>query len=232
MKLELILRLLGRSEEPQELEQLKLELVHKLDSLPNLGGRRTSPEAFLEKLILKISADSTSECWNWVGTNNNGYGKIEWGVSFRAHRLIKELIHSPPPKSDSYACHKCDNPLCVNPDHIYWGDAMSNSIDRANSRLERYLYGSEHSSSKLNEEQVLRVLHESKTRKYGWVGLIANDLGVSRSTIRGIIYGWTWKQVTGLQNPKCKVRTYFKDTNRTQQIGQLHDSWAEAERSK
>ena len=69
-------------------------------------------------------------CWEWTGTlSGKGYGKImikrkTWFV----HRLAYQELKGPIEKG-MWACHKCDNPKCFNPDHIFIGTPKQNSED-------------------------------------------------------------------------------------------------------
>jgi len=80
-----------------------------------------------------------NECWEWKGTlDNHGYGKLSRGVFASpvfAHRLGWELFNGQIPKGMN-ACHKCDNPKCVNPSHIFIGSQKENMRDcSAKNRL-------------------------------------------------------------------------------------------------
>ena len=74
----------------------------------------------------------TPGCWSWLGSkDSNGYGRImirERGGSKLAHRIAYEIVNGEIP-SQMHACHKCDNPSCVNPDHIFIGTAKDNLQD-------------------------------------------------------------------------------------------------------
>lgn len=97
-----------------------------LDHTP-IGERGPSPRASRR---FDDFVDKTGDCWIWTGsTNRKGYG---WwtghGERGLAHRISLGRASSPP--SDApMACHRCDNPPCVNPDHLYWGTARDNARD-------------------------------------------------------------------------------------------------------
>jgi hypothetical protein len=76
----------------------------------------------------------TSTCWLWKGSKRpNGYGRLqvrgEVNKTFGVHRLSWELHNGPIP-SGLFVCHKCDVPLCVNPEHLFLGTQLENMRDR------------------------------------------------------------------------------------------------------
>lgn len=77
------------------------------------------------------SVKKSDECWPWTGSTNKVYGKIRVGKrSVAAHRLSWELHNGPIPEG-KFILHRCDNPLCVNPNHLYCGTQSDNLSDRA-----------------------------------------------------------------------------------------------------
>jgi hypothetical protein len=83
----------------------------------------------IEKLLNNIRKDQ-NDCWNYIAsTNNEGYGYIRVnGKRTKAHRISYE--HFVGPISDgAFVLHKCDNPACVNPDHLYVGTQLDNVKD-------------------------------------------------------------------------------------------------------
>ena len=80
--------------------------------------------------------EKTDSCWLWTGsTNKYGYGLTHRGgpnqaTTRRAHRMAWELCNGPIPKG-LWVLHKCDNPPCVNPDHLFVGNRSDNMKDAA-----------------------------------------------------------------------------------------------------
>lgn len=74
----------------------------------------------------------TDGCWEWTGsTQGRGYGSFfADGRSHQAHRWIYEQFFGPQPKH-IHICHKCDNPICIRPDHLFAGTRSDNMKDCA-----------------------------------------------------------------------------------------------------
>ena len=138
----------------------------------------------------------TKTCWFYSG--NGLYGKIrvikngKWNHQ-PAHRFSWELHKGEIPKG-LFVCHKCDVRHCVNPDHLFLGTLMDNTIDMVNKR--RQARGEKIANAKLTEKEVrkIRKIYKWRDKEFGTYGL-AKKFGTVNSTIHFIITRRTWKHV-------------------------------------
>lgn len=117
---------------------------------------KITPE-ILERFWSKIDKENNpNDCWEWMACKNRkGYGDFGInGITYQAHRL-SFLIHNGGSVDGMLVCHKCDNPSCVNPDHLWVGTTQENTLDML--KKGRSLKGEYHPISKLTEEIVLRI---------------------------------------------------------------------------
>lgn len=94
----------------------------------------TESLSFKEWLRFWSFVEKGVKCWNWTAVRHHsgGYGIIRWrGVKTHAHRLSYQMSVGPV-ATDLYVLHKCDNPACVRPDHLFTGDQDANMQDRKN----------------------------------------------------------------------------------------------------
>jgi hypothetical protein len=116
---------------------------------------KTLEERFFSK-VNKIE----NGCWEWItGKSRDGYGVFSYNnKDFRAHRLSYEL-HFGNIENGLCVCHKCDNPSCVNPEHLFLGSHKQNMEDKANKgrTYNGNQKGSHNPGSKLSDVDVIEI---------------------------------------------------------------------------
>jgi hypothetical protein len=97
----------------------------------------------------------SDDCWEWTGaTNGMGYGRLNRrGTFLAAHRFSYELANGSIPDGLS-VCHRCDNPPCVRPDHLFLGSMQDNIRD---SVAKRRSVGRHGRSTRLSEDDVRNI---------------------------------------------------------------------------
>jgi len=139
--------------------------------------------------------ETSTGCWEWQGAISGGrYGHL-WiaGRNVYAHRIAWAL-HYGPLKKGQLVLHKCDNPKCVNPDHLFLGTHQDNMDDCV--KKGRSARGSKSGRSKLNEEQVLEIKKKlAEPHYYHKVRDLAKEYNVHDVTIYSIKKGRTWSHV-------------------------------------
>jgi hypothetical protein len=96
----------------------------------NRGGRETDEEV-LARFWGKVDVRGEKDCWEWTGPRlqSGGYGYIRIrGVTWRAHRYSYQLVNGDL-RDDMFIMHACDNPPCVNPNHLSQGTPLDNNRD-------------------------------------------------------------------------------------------------------
>lgn len=135
-------------------------------------------------------------CWEWNGdttSDRNGYGVIViGGVKHRVHRVSYELFVGPF-DPELQMLHKCDNPPCMNPKHLYPGTTKDNMRDAIERGRLNPPQGSLNGMSILKEGQV-RTIFDLKGKQH--VRDVANTFEVSIQTVYSIWNGSRWGHIT------------------------------------
>lgn len=144
-------------------------------------------------LVSRCIPEPNSGCWLWLGAvNKSGYGYLwTWrGHRSYAHRASYEAFLGEIPEG-AHICHKCDNPACINPDHLFLGNPRANAEDRV--RKGRQPRGTGIGTSVLSDPQVLEIRRrwaDGETQ-----ASIAASFGVSSGTVLYIVHRHTWRHI-------------------------------------
>ena len=152
-----------------------------------------APRPLADRFWEKVA--KTDTCWEWTaGRASLVYG-LFWvsdGINktLYAHRVSWKLATGKDP-GDACVCHRCDNRLCVRPDHLFLGSYKENMIDATNKG--RMARGERQSQAKLTEASV-RAIRSLRRTGMSYAG-IGRHFGVSDTLIANVIKGIDWRHV-------------------------------------
>lgn len=135
------------------------------------------------------------KCWTWTGAvSAEGYGTLRINSkTWLAHRFAWTLTYGSV-ANDTCVLHRCDNPPCVNPDHLFSGDRSINNKDKVLKGRQSRHDGIKNPNAKLTTEQIKEIRALYATGQYKQVELAAR-FGVIQPHISRIIRkeAWSWK---------------------------------------
>lgn len=150
----------------------------------------------LNRFWSKVELIPFHECWEWAaGRNKDGYGYFDLkGSPLRAHRVSWEINFGAVPPG-MIVCHRCDNPPCVNPKHLFLGTQLDNMRDRANKKRTNTA-GERNGAAKLTRQlidEILSLKGSGVNQQY-----VANKYTLSQSAVSRIWSGKRWPNHTNL----------------------------------
>ena len=158
-------------------------------------GRETK-RRFWEKIA--VPADENS-CWEWTAYRAaKGYGRFKLdGRMQGAHRVAWRLVNGDIPEGEgahgTCVLHRCDNPSCVRPDHLFLGTNADNVRDRNEKGRQARQRGQAHGRAKLTREKVYAIRADTRLQRE-----IAADHGIDRRTVSDIKRHKRWAHLPDL----------------------------------
>ncbi len=158
---------------------------------PNHFRLETQQEKDYRRFWEHVKINTKSGCWEWSGARQDfGYG-IFWedGKSISSHRYSWKLFVGNIPEN-MFICHHCDNPSCVNPDHLFFGTQKDNMRDMVNKG--RQARGEGHGRSILTKDNVLFIRNNAEKYTRAQLTKIFN---MDRTTIDKVITRDLWGHI-------------------------------------
>lgn len=167
-------------------------------------AKNAHPEQLGERFASHVSPEPNSGCWLWTGScDRKGYGQIRVAprVLKYATHVSLALVGREVPKGMA-ACHRCDNPNCVNPDHLFIGTQRDN-IQDAKAKGRMNLDGLE--AGRVSRADPLKKHHAKRLYDSGVVGIeLARLVGVSATVAQKWMIEWGHKAVDQKTKTHCR----------------------------
>lgn len=144
----------------------------------------STPTNTPETFWARVERGQDSDCWPWRGTRrDDGRGVLSYqGKRFKAHRLAFELTNGTIPR-DMCVLHRCDNPPCCNPSHLFLGTKGDNNRDCASKGRRRGYH-------KLSPADVIAIRNSNKPTRE-----VAADFNITPEQVRNIVTFKQWRHV-------------------------------------
>ncbi len=142
-----------------------------------------------------VGMSKLDECWPWNGARYPlGYGRLRRGkVQRAAHREAFEIAYGVDVPREMMVCHRCDNPPCCNPAHLFIGTSLDNNVDRKNKGRNGDTRGTRHPQARLTEADVIEM------RRMRAAGAHFKDIGarfgVTTQNAFYVATGKTWRHI-------------------------------------
>lgn len=138
--------------------------------------------------------EKTDGCWVWTGCKDRkGYGRFTLEQRWTGAHRFSWVMHNGPISNNLFVCHRCDNPPCVNPGHLFLGTNTDNvaDMDTKGRRVCNPLHGAAHPMAKITDAQVIAIRQITGRSQQS----IADQYGVTQVLISKIRRRDIWKHI-------------------------------------
>jgi hypothetical protein len=158
---------------------------------PKPHGGGVVPIPWQDRFWRYVEQGEPDACWGWTGARNSyGYGRLNSGGkngrTLKAHRASYEIHYGVDP-GELDVCHRCDNPPCVNPAHLFLGDAKANAQDMARKGRAGPQNGQGLLIRKVSDAEVRAIRERAATGEV--YAPIAADFGISQTHVSVLARG-------------------------------------------
>lgn len=179
--------------EPNTISELLGELPPTNNTLQRKESRVIKDTT--KERLLKSTKKASNGCWIWSGAKQpTGYGLL-WVSPLKkyekTHRLSYKFFNGDIPDGKC-VCHRCDNPSCINPEHLFIGSHAENAADKIAKGRQKI--GSQHGRAVLIESQILEI-RKSYSGKYGQLSELARQYNITPQSILAIVTRKNWRHI-------------------------------------
>ena len=180
---------------PKVMSEVNILDVFKIASLVGKSKIQSNSEFeystfLIARLVNGIDDLSNSDrCWNWMKSTSTGYGSMTvGGKTKRCHRLMYEIVFGEIESSELFVCHKCDNPLCCNPRHLFLGKQKQNMEDCSAKGRSASKHNNGMSKLTQSDADEIRRLAKTGLQQYK----IAEQFSIGQSQVSRVVKGVNW----------------------------------------
>lgn len=182
-----------------EQDQTGLSLYDRIKAGLVKVNRLSPPELRFWSRVDKDGPEhpTLGRCWIWIGCKDKlGYGYFGGGAGERRVYRYSYVLHFGPIPEGLCVLHRCDNPSCVNPEHLEPGTRIDNNADRDRKGRQGNHKGTCNGRAKLTESQAAEIRQRYRRgSRDANIRALAQEFGLSRSAVQYLVSGQHWRHV-------------------------------------
>lgn len=144
------------------------------------------------------NVDRSGDCWNWTAwRDRNGYGSFRINAPrkcVKAHRFSYAIANGGIPSGEHLVCHKCDNPSCVNPSHLFLGSPLTNARDMIQKKRNKPHVGVNNPRAKFDVWDIICIRADRRSYE-----TIAKDYNITAGRVSEIRSRKIWRSIPEFQ---------------------------------